>query len=366
MPPPTTATSNATGGAYERHVRSEASRAGCVRQARRRRAAREGYARRVDALATLSPRTRDWFERAFGAPTPAQELAWPAIAGGRHVLVQAPTGSGKTLAAFLLGLDRLNDDARRGACGSSTSRRSRRSTTTSSGTSAGRSRGSARRSRSGVRTGDTPQRDRERMLRTPPDILITTPESLYLLLTSRGRDLLKTVETVILDEVHAVAGTKRGAHLSLSLERLERVADAAVPADRPVGDAAPARRDRPLGGRARPRDRARRRRAAQGARPGGRRPGRGHARARGLVAAAVAAGRAGRRRDGLGLRGDRPLDLALDLPGAARARPRAPLDDRVRQQPPPRRAARTADQRARRGRRSRAPTTARSRASSGC
>ena len=76
----------------------------------------------------------------------------------------------------------------------------------------------------GVRTGDTPQRDRERMLRTPPDILITTPESLYLLLTSRGRDLLKTVETVILDEVHAVAGTKRGAHLSLSLERLERVA----------------------------------------------------------------------------------------------------------------------------------------------
>ena len=74
----------------------------------------------------------------------------------------------------------------------------------------------------GVRTGDTPQRDRERMLRTPPDILITTPESLYLLLTSRGRDLLKTVETVILDEVHAVAGTKRGAHLALSLERLER------------------------------------------------------------------------------------------------------------------------------------------------
>ena len=77
----------------------------------------------------------------------------------------------------------------------------------------------------GVRTGDTPQRDRERMLRTPPDILITTPESLFLLLTSRGRDLLKTVETVILDEVHAVAGTKRGAHLSLSLERLERVVE---------------------------------------------------------------------------------------------------------------------------------------------
>ncbi len=90
------------------------------------------------------------------------------------------------------------------------------------------------------------------MLRTPPDILITTPESLFLLLTSRGRDLLKTVETVILDEVHAVAGTKRGAHLSLSLERLERVAEQTVPADRPVGHAAPARGDRPLGGRARP------------------------------------------------------------------------------------------------------------------
>ena len=177
----------------------------------------------MDPLDTLSPRTRAWFERAFGAPTPAQELAWPAIAGGGHVLVQAPTGSGKTLAAFLLGLDRLNDTPGEGmrllyvsplkALNYDIERNLR-------GPLAGI--GSAL--SVGVRTGDTPQRDRERMLRTPPDILITTPESLYLLLTSRGRDLLKTVETVILDEVHAVAGTKRGAHLSLSLERLERVA----------------------------------------------------------------------------------------------------------------------------------------------
>ena len=177
----------------------------------------------MDALAPLSPRTREWFERAFGSPTPAQELAWPAITGGGHVLVQAPTGSGKTLAAFLLGLDRLNDTPGEGmrllyvsplkALNYDIERNLR-------GPLAGI--GSAL--SVGVRTGDTPQRDRERMLRTPPDILITTPESLYLLLTSRGRDLLKTVETVILDEVHAVAGTKRGAHLSLSLERLERVA----------------------------------------------------------------------------------------------------------------------------------------------
>jgi ATP-dependent Lhr-like helicase len=178
----------------------------------------------VDPLATLSPRTRSWFGRAFDGPTPAQELAWPAIASGEHVLVQAPTGSGKTLAAFLLGLDRLDETPGEGmrllyvsplkALNYDIERNLR-----------GPLAGIASTLTVGVRTGDTPQRDRERMLRTPPDILITTPESLYLLLTSRGRDLLKTVETVILDEVHAVAGTKRGAHLALSLERLERVAE---------------------------------------------------------------------------------------------------------------------------------------------
>ena len=177
----------------------------------------------MDALSTLSSGTRAWFERAFAGPTPAQELAWPAIGTGGHVLVQAPTGSGKTLAAFLVGIDRLNATPGEGlrllyvsplkALNYDIERNLR-------GPLAGlRSQLSV-----GVRTGDTPQRERQQMLRKPPDVLITTPESLFLLLTSRGRELLGTVETVILDEVHAVAGTKRGAHLSLSLERLERVA----------------------------------------------------------------------------------------------------------------------------------------------
>src|SRR6186997_2525599 len=177
----------------------------------------------MSARDVFSPQTRAWFEQAFDGPTPAQELGWPSIARCGHTLIQAPTGSGKTLAAFLYGIDRLNPRPGEGlrllyvsplkALNYDIERNLR-------GPLAGI--GSAL--SVGVRTGDTPQRDRERMLRTPPDILITTPESLYLLLTSRGRDLLKTVETVILDEVHAVAGTKRGAHLSLSLERLERVA----------------------------------------------------------------------------------------------------------------------------------------------
>ncbi len=176
----------------------------------------------MDPLATLSPATRAWFEQAFPGPTPAQEQAWPAIASGRHVLVQAPTGSGKTLAAFLLGLDRLNDAPGEGlrllyvsplkALNYDVERNLR-------GPLAGLGSSLA----VGVRTGDTPQRERQQMLRTPPDILITTPESLFLLLTSQGREMLRTVQTVILDEVHAVAGTKRGAHLSISLERLERV-----------------------------------------------------------------------------------------------------------------------------------------------
>ena len=178
----------------------------------------------MDPLTTLSPRTRAWFERAFDGPTPAQELAWPAIASGGHVLVQAPTGSGKTLAAFLLGLDRLNETPGEGlrllyvsplkALNYDIERNLR-----------GPLAGIGSELSVGVRTGDTPQRDRQRMLRTPPDILITTPESLFLLLTSRGRELLATVETVILDEVHAVAGSKRGVHLALSLERLERVSE---------------------------------------------------------------------------------------------------------------------------------------------
>ena len=178
----------------------------------------------MDPLASLSPTTREWFERAFPGPTPAQEAGWPAIARGGNVLIQAPTGSGKTLAAFLLGLDRLNETPGEGlrllyvsplkALNYDIERNLRAPLA-----------GLGSRLTVGVRTGDTPQRERAQMLRRPPDILITTPESLFLLLTSRARELLRSVETVIVDEVHAVAGTKRGAHLALSLERLEAVTE---------------------------------------------------------------------------------------------------------------------------------------------
>src|ERR671922_139641 len=177
----------------------------------------------MSALDVFSPRTRAWFEGAFAGPTPAQELGWPAIASGEHTLIQAPTGSGKTLAAFLYGIDRLNESPGDGlrllyvsplkALNYDVERNLR-----------GPLAGLESELTVAVRTGDTPQAERAAMLRRPPDILITTPESLFLLLTSRARGLLKSVETVIVDEVHAVAGTKRGAHLALSLERLERLA----------------------------------------------------------------------------------------------------------------------------------------------
>ena len=178
----------------------------------------------VDPLAVFSPETRAWFEEAFSAPTPAQKLGWPAIASGRDTLIQAPTGSGKTLAAFLYGIDKLNSEPGEGlrliyvsplkALNYDIERNLR-----------GPLAGLQSELRVGVRTGDTPQKERAAMLRNPPDILITTPESLYLLLTSRARENLKGVQTLILDEVHAVAGTKRGAHLALSVERLERLVD---------------------------------------------------------------------------------------------------------------------------------------------
>jgi ATP-dependent helicase Lhr and Lhr-like helicase len=178
----------------------------------------------VAAGGVFSPETQAWFEQAFGAPTPAQRLGWPAIASGKHTLIQAPTGSGKTLAAFLYGIDKLNSEPGRGlrliyvsplkALNYDIERNLRAPLA-----------GLESDLRVAVRTGDTPQKERAEMLRHPPDILITTPESLYLLLTSRARENLKGVETLILDEVHAVAGTKRGAHLALSVERLERLTD---------------------------------------------------------------------------------------------------------------------------------------------
>src|SRR3954449_4965997 len=177
----------------------------------------------MEPLEVFRPETRAWFERNFAAPTPAQEQGWPAIAAGGHVLIQAPTGSGKTLAAFLSGIDRLNREPRAGlrllyvsplkALNYDVERNLR-----------GPLAGLQSELRVAVRTGDTPQKERAAMLREPPDILITTPESLFLLLTSRARELLRSVETLILDEVHAVAGTKRGAHLALSVERLEALA----------------------------------------------------------------------------------------------------------------------------------------------
>ncbi|MDX6493112.1 MAG: ATP-dependent helicase Lhr and Lhr-like helicase, partial [Gaiellaceae bacterium] len=176
----------------------------------------------MNPLALFSPATRAWFEGAFEGATPAQEQGWPAIAEGGHVLIQAPTGSGKTLAAFLYGIDRLTATPGEGlrllyvsplkALNYDIERNLR-----------GPLAGLQSQLRVGVRTGDTPQKERAAMLREPPDILITTPESLFLLLTSRGREILGGVETLILDEVHAVAGTKRGAHLALSVERLERL-----------------------------------------------------------------------------------------------------------------------------------------------
>src|SRR5438105_992028 len=178
----------------------------------------------MEPLELFRPETRAWFERNFAAPTPAQEKGWPAIAGGGHVLIQAPTGSGKTLAAFLSAIDRLTATSGTGlrvlyvsplkALNYDIERNLR-----------GPLAGLQSELRIAVRTGDTPQKERAAMLREPPDILITTPESLYLLLTSRARANMKGVRTLILDEVHAVAGTKRGAHLALSVERLERLVD---------------------------------------------------------------------------------------------------------------------------------------------
>ena len=185
----------------------------------------------VMALDQFSPSVRAWFEAAFAAPTPAQEQAWPAIASGEHVLISAPTGSGKTLAAFLWGLDRLASDPL--PEGDKRTRLVYVSPLKALSYDVERNlraplRGIDASIDVAIRTGDTPQRDRQAMRRHPPDVLITTPESLYLMLTSQAREILTGAEWVIVDEIHAVAATKRGAHLALTLERLEALAERPV------------------------------------------------------------------------------------------------------------------------------------------
>jgi ATP-dependent helicase Lhr and Lhr-like helicase len=196
----------------------------------------------VDPLAPFSPAVRAWFEASFEAPTEAQARGWEAIARGEHTLIHAPTGSGKTLAAFLYALDRLARDPSPPATPKSPGHvrvlyisplkaltydveRNLRAPLTGIGLAAQKQGGEPPHITVASRTGDTPQEDRRELARRPPDILITTPESLYLILTSQAREILKGVEHVIIDEVHAIAGTKRGAHLALSLERLERLQD---------------------------------------------------------------------------------------------------------------------------------------------
>ena len=177
----------------------------------------------VDPMALFSPAVRSWFDRSFEGPTPAQAAGWPKIASGANTLICAPTGSGKTLAAFLWSIDRLAREPERLGTGvrviylsplkalSYDIERNLRAPLAGIGAELA----------VGLRTGDTPQRDRQAMLRKPPDILITTPESLYLMLTSQAREILRGVEAVIVDEIHAVAASKRGAHMALTLERLD-------------------------------------------------------------------------------------------------------------------------------------------------
>ncbi|HNF84520.1 MAG TPA: DEAD/DEAH box helicase, partial [Solirubrobacterales bacterium] len=186
-----------------------------------------------DPLAPFSDDVRRWFSASFEGATPAQALGWQSISSGSDTLICAPTGSGKTLASFLWGIDRLARSHRAVAAGEAPEpepgvrlvyvsplkalsydiERNLRAPLKGIGVDLS----------VGIRTGDTSQTERNRMRREPPEILITTPESLYLMLSSGARDILTSVETVIVDEIHAVAATKRGAHLALTLERLEHL-----------------------------------------------------------------------------------------------------------------------------------------------
>jgi ATP-dependent Lhr-like helicase len=204
-----------------------------------------------DPLSAFSPPVNRWFREAFGEPTPPQAEGWPPIQRGEHTLILAPTGSGKTLAAFLWGIDQIlalegKREAEEAASRPSSTttppsvlllyisplkalnndiERNLRAPLAGIRATAARMGQHLAPLRVAVRTGDTPATARAAMLKQPPHILITTPESLYLMLTSpRARELFTGVRTVIVDEIHTLVGEKRGAHLALSLERLERVA----------------------------------------------------------------------------------------------------------------------------------------------
>ncbi len=197
-----------------------------------------------DPLAVFSPATATWFREVFARPTAAQAGAWQTIAAGQNALVIAPTGSGKTLAAFLWALDDLTRSAPPPAkerCRvlyvsplkalAVDVERNLRAPLAGITKTALRLDQAPPNVTVGVRSGDTSAADRRALVSRPPDILITTPESLFLMLTSAARDLLRSVRTVIVDEVHALAGTKRGAHLALSLERLEALTAESQPPD---------------------------------------------------------------------------------------------------------------------------------------
>jgi len=190
--------------------------------------------RRPDPLAAFRPAVRRWFEASFAAPTAAQTKGWPPIVEGRSTLLLAPTGSGKTLAAFLAAIDRLmfspeppKKERLRVLYVSPLKalavdvERNLRAPIAGIAAAAGAAGETFRVPAIAIRSGDTPSADRARMARTPPDVLITTPESLFLMLTSAAREVLRSVDTVIVDEIHSVVASKRGAHLFLSLERLE-------------------------------------------------------------------------------------------------------------------------------------------------